>query len=187
MLNRLSFLVALSILAAPATMAAQGAASQATQYAGEKAPEIRRNTPSGLPVPRFVSLKSDKTFCRIGPTFGHDVKITFMRRGLPVMVVAETRDHWRKVRDSEGDECWIHKSKLSGAKTALVMEDRLALRQKPRLSSPPRARLGKGVITAVTKDREGWFRVSAEGVSGWAPQTAFWGGLIFNGDAAAQN
>ena len=136
---------------------------------------MRLDTPSGLSVPRMVSLKAEKTFCRAGPSFAHPVRLTFMREGLPVMIVAETRDHWRKIRDAEGDECWTHKSKLSGEETALVLEDGLALRTRPDPDSPARARLGRGVIARVDGEKGVWLRVSAEGVKGWARSSAFWG------------
>lgn len=137
--------------------------------------EIRLDTPSGLPVPRLVSLKAQKTFCRSGPSFAHPVRLTFMRQGLPVLIIAETKDYWRKIRDLEGDECWTHKSKLSGIETALVLEDGLALRARPDASAPARARLGRGVITKVEDERDGWLRVTANGRKGWARASAFWG------------
>jgi len=160
------FLVFAAYLNAPAS-AAQDAA----------APAIRLDTPSGLPVPRFVSLKSSKTFCRAGPSFAHPVRITFMRKGLPVMVVAETNDHWRKIRDREGDECWTHQSKLSGVETALVVKDGLALRGRPTITAPTKARLGRGLIARVEAERNGWLKISASGVKGWAPQSGFWGAV----------
>ena len=153
-----------------ATMAATAGSAQASG-----APPLRTDTPSGLPVPRFVSLKSDKTFCREGPSFSHSVKITFVRRGLPVMVVAETHDHWRKIRDVEGDECWTHKSKLSGATTVLVMTEGLILRAKPNLDAPKKARLGKGIVAKVETTKSGWLKISANGVKGWARPQGFWG------------
>ncbi len=137
--------------------------------------EIRFDTPSGLPVPRFVSLKAEKTFCRAGPTFAHPVRITYRRRGLPAMVIAETRDHWRKIRDPEGDECWIHRTKLSGAKTAIVIEEGLILRARPSDGATQKARLGRGLIARVEKSRDGWVKISAPNVRGWAPQDGFWG------------
>jgi len=170
-MKRIFFLVTILTIAAVPTMAAPGAPSQ-----GHKAsPEVRLHTPSGLPVPRFVSLKADQTFCRSGPTFAHPVRITFMRRGLPVMVVAETRDHWRKVRDSEGDECWIHKTKLSGVETALVVTEGLTLYARPNRAAAQKARLARGLITRVETVQDGWLRVSVDGLKGWAPQSGFWG------------
>ena len=137
---------------------------------------IRTDTPSGLPVPRFVSLKSKKTNCRGGPSFDHPVRIVFVRAGLPLKVVAETMDHWRKVSDADGDRCWIHRSKLSGAPTVLVLDDGVALRRAPFASAKTRAHLGRGLIAKVHKSRDGWLQVSTGRAKGWAPQSAFWGG-----------
>ncbi|WDI32634.1 SH3 domain-containing protein [Hyphococcus flavus] len=137
--------------------------------------QIRLDTPSGLPVPRMVSLKSGKTYCRTGPSFEHPIELTFMRKGLPVMVIAETTDYWRKIRDLEGDECWTHKSTLSGAETALVLRDGLVLHARPQANAPARARLGRGVIAYIEDARNGWLKVSADGVKGWASVEAFWG------------
>lgn len=153
--------------------------------------DIRLDTPSGLPVPRMVSLKSEKTYCRSGPTFSHPVRLTFMRKGLPVLIVAETRDHWRKLRDPEGDECWTHKSKLSGELTALVLDDGLALHARPEAHAPARASLGRGVIVKVEQTRGSWLKVSADGIKGWARASAFWGAgapvPIAGGNAATHN
>ncbi len=174
-----SVLVSVRAAAAQATMAAPDGASQDQKPAPDNGlenwPETRLDTPSGQPVPRFVSLKAKQTFCRSGPTFGHRVRITFMRRGLPVMVVAETTDHWRKVRDVDDDECWIHKTKLSNAKTALVTVDGLTLFARPNAAAPKKARLGRGVIARVETVENGWLRVSVDGRKGWAPQSGFWG------------
>lgn len=137
--------------------------------------EVRLDTPSGMPVPRMVSLKTGTTYCRSGPSFQHPVRLTFMRQRLPVIVIAETRDHWRKIRDKEGDECWAHRSKLSGAETALVMEEGLSLHARPDAGALVKARLAQGVIAKVERRRNGWLKISADGVKGWAPASAFWG------------
>lgn len=190
-----SVLASTLAVAAQTTMAAPDGASQDQKSAPNSAPdngpeawpETRLDTPSGQPVPRFVSLKAKQTFCRSGPTFGHRVRITFMRRGLPVMVVAETTDHWRKVRDVDGDECWIHKTKLSNAKTALVTIDGLALYARPNAAAPQKARLGRGVIARVEAVENGWLRVSVDGRKGWAPQTGFWGVIAATQPAAPRD
>lgn len=163
------------ILCLHLTGAAGSAQAAAAGSVAQDIPPVRLDTPSGHPVPRIVSLKAGTTYCRSGPSFQHPVRLTFMRRGLPVMVIAETRDHWRKIRDLEGDECWTHKSKLSGAETALVMEEGLVLRSRPGPEAPAKARLARGVIAKIDRERDGWLRVSAEGVKGWARSSAFWG------------
>ena len=148
--------------------------------------DVRLDTPSGLPVPRYASLKSEKTYCRAGPSFDHPVRLTFMKKGLPVLIIAETSDHWRKIRDVEGDECWSHKSKLSGVKTVLVVTDGITIRVRPSLDARARARLGLGLIVRVESERDGWLKVSAAGVKGWAPPSGFWG-AVSSGFAASHN
>ncbi|MEM9618289.1 MAG: SH3 domain-containing protein [Pseudomonadota bacterium] len=170
-----------------AHMSASAAPAQAATAKQEAGPAPRLDTPSGLPVPRFVSLKADKTNCRSGPSFDHPVRITYMRKGLPVMVVAETSDNWRKIRDAEGDECWAHRTKLSGLRTALVIVDGLALRARPASDAVMRARLGKGLIARVDKTEGGWLRLSADGVKGWALLSGLWGAPGAASNAAAQN
>ena len=75
---------------------------------------------SGLPVPRFVSLKSDRVNVRGGPTKDHDVAWVFTRSGLPVEITAEF-ENWRRIRDCEGAEGWVYHSLLSGRRTAMVV------------------------------------------------------------------
>ena len=74
---------------------------------------------SGLPVPRYVSLKSDHVNVRAGPTKDNDVAWVYTRSGLPVEITAEY-ENWRRVRDSEGAEGWVYHSLLSGRRTAVV-------------------------------------------------------------------
>jgi len=75
--------------------------------------------PSGLPVPRFVSLKAEKVNVRRGPSSDHPVAWVFQRKSLPVEIVAEF-ENWRRIRDSEGEEGWILQSMLAGKRTAVV-------------------------------------------------------------------
>jgi len=80
---------------------------------------VEPNGSSGLPIPRFVSLKSDKVNVRAGPTKDHDVAWVYNRAALPVEVTAEF-ENWRRIRDWEGAEGWVYHSLLSGRRTGLV-------------------------------------------------------------------
>jgi SH3-like domain-containing protein len=143
------------------------------QAAGDER-EIRTDTPSGLPVPRFVSLKAEKTFCRLGPSFDHPVAVTFMREGLPVQVIAETTDHWRKIRDREGAECWAHQTTLR-AVTHVIVTQEIAILERPEADAAPRARLGEGVVAKLSRAKKGWRLISADGIKGWAEANSLWG------------
>ena len=135
----------------------------------------RRDTPSGFPVPRYVSLKAQETNCRRGPSFSHPIHVTYQKQGLPVIVVAETTDHWRKIQDLERDECWVHKSKLSGDKTAVVLQDRLALRRRPDEQAPVIATLGSGLIVSVEEATGPWIRIRTGRRHGWTRSERLWG------------
>ena len=74
---------------------------------------------SGLPVPRFVSLKTDRVNVRGGPDKDHDVAWIYTRIGWPVEITAEF-ENWRRIRDSDGTEGWVYHSLLSGKRTAAV-------------------------------------------------------------------
>ncbi len=74
---------------------------------------------SGLPVPRFVSLKSDHVFVRTGPSMDYPIKWIYKRENFPVEVVQEF-DAWRKIKDVNGDSGWVHKLLISGERFAVV-------------------------------------------------------------------
>src|SRR5262245_9829526 len=109
---------------------------------------------SGLPIPRYVSLKSDHVNVRAGPTKDNDVAWVYTRSGLPVEITAEY-ENWRRVRDSEGAEGWVYHSLLSGRRTAVVTmksKDGLApLRENPDSTAEVTARLQAGVVAQVKK------------------------------------
>src|ERR1700712_4043947 len=95
---------------------------------------------TGLPVPRFVSLKSDKVNVRAGPAKEQEVAWVYSRSALPVEVTAEF-ENWRRIRDWEGAEGWVYHSLLSGRRTALVSpqskgkDELLMLHAKPDAAS----------------------------------------------------
>lgn len=142
----------------------QAAASDAT----------RRDTPSGLPVPRFVSLRFSETNCRSGPSLGHPVSIRFLRAGEPVLVVAETLDHWRRLRDADGSECWAHQRTLAARSHVLVLRE-TTLRAAPSDAAASKARLAPGLLAEFDGEERNFAKVRAAGVSGWADVSALWG------------
>jgi SH3-like domain-containing protein len=149
--------------------------------AGE-APAQRKDTPSGLEVPRFVSLRSDRIFVRVGP--GHDFKIvfTFQRAGLPVEIYQET-ELWRRVRDSEGATGWIFHTLLSGRRTALVTpwEQKEAspkgaeIRVRKEANAAVVAAVEPGVIANIHSCDGNWCEISVGSVSGFIEQKRLWG------------
>ena len=134
---------------------------------------------SGLPVPRYVSLKSDRVNLREGPSKDHRTTWIFERAGLPVEVTAEF-ETWRKVRDSEGSEGWVLHSLLSGRRTALITPWKkdgaaITLFTKPSETSSPLAKLEPNVIANVRSCDKTWCRVNGSGFDGFVKQADLWG------------
>lgn len=135
-------------------------------------------TTSGLPIPRYVSLKSDHVNVRAGPTKDNDVAWVYTRSGLPVEITAEF-ENWRRVRDSEGAEGWVYHSLLSGRRTAVITmknKDELApVYDKADPASSVAAKLQVGVVAQIKRCASGWCRVLGNGFEGWIQQERLWG------------
>lgn len=135
---------------------------------------------SGLPVPRFVSLKADRVNVHVGPAKTYDVSWVYTRAGLPVEIIAEF-ETWRRIRDLDGAEGWVYHSLLSGKRTATVAQSPkakdalLALHKQPDQQSVIVANLQSGVLGAVKQCTSGWCRLSGEGFDGWIEQVRLWG------------
>ena len=133
---------------------------------------------SSLPVPRFVSLKTDRVNVRGGPDKDHDVTFIYTRTGWPVEITAEF-ENWRRIRDSDGSEGWVYHSMLSGKRTAVVRlkasADLAPLHVKPDAQSAVTARLQSGVLGAIKQCTGTWCRVAGEGFDGWLEQSRLWG------------
>jgi SH3-like domain-containing protein len=138
------------------------------------------NGPSGLPLPRFVSLRAERVNVRSGPTKDNDVNWVYTRGGLPVEIIAEY-DNWRRIRDWEGAEGWVLHSLLSGRRTALIsaqaksVDDFVPLHASGEKQSPITARLQAGVLATVKRCAGNWCRITGQGFDGWIEQERLWG------------
>ncbi|WP_233545090.1 SH3 domain-containing protein [Pseudooceanicola sediminis] len=129
---------------------------------------------TNLPLPRFLSMKTDRANVRRGPSKTHRIDWEFLRRGMPVEVVAEY-GHWRRIRDHDGMGGWVHYALISGHRTVLIEQDMLSLRFRPDSDSRITAKLEAGVIADLDECTLDWCKVSVAGYKGWAPKTALWG------------
>ena len=131
------------------------------------------DTPSGQPVPRFVSLKFDVANGRSGPSQAHPIAWRYLRSGLPMEVIAETQD-WRRVRDPEGEVTWMHRSILSGRRSVVTTEE-TELRARAEDDAPLEAIADAGVVLSLERCRSGWCRVEGQGYRGWVDASHLWG------------
>lgn len=154
-----------------ATLAATLAAAGGGALPAAAAPEA-----SGLPLPRFVTLRAEEANMRTGPGEQYPIKWTYRRPGLPVEIVAEYHT-WRRVRDWQGTEGWIHASMLVGRRSFIVTGETRALRAEPKAASPIVARLEAKVIgdlESCPADGE-WCRVKVQNLKGWLKRSDFYG------------
>ena len=134
--------------------------------------------PSGLPVPRFVTLKPSRVNVRVGPGQDYDIAWVFVQPGLPVEIIQEY-DNWRRIRDSDGTVGWVFQSLLSGSRQAVVapwdIGTPIPITTDPDDESRVTAFLEPGVLAAVDRCRSGWCRLSDERFTGWIRQDRLWG------------
>ncbi|MHA6684994.1 SH3 domain-containing protein [Mesorhizobium sp. A556] len=136
--------------------------------------------PSGLPLPRFVSLKSGRVNSRVGPGVNYSVEWMYTKSGLPMEIVQEY-DTWRRVRDAEGSEGWINQSLLSGRRTAIVTpwqrgkETRINLLREPDEKASVIAIIEPGVIGSIKACNGQWCEMTFDGHTGWLSQSSLWG------------
>jgi SH3-like domain-containing protein len=135
-----------------------------------------RPTPSGLPVPRYVSLKFDQVNARSGPGDDHKLLWVYRVRGLPVQVVAENSE-WRRVCDPEHGMAWVHKRTTDGRRMVIRMQAApLPLHRSPKAESHVIAMLNpRAMATLVRCDSQGWCKLRVDGANGWAPASEVWG------------
>lgn len=127
-----------------------------------------------LPLPRFASLRSNEINLRVGPGSEYPIEWIFKRKDMPVEIIDEF-EVWRKIRDYEGIEGWVHKSMLSGARFAIVIHTFQHLHQSADLHSKAIAAAEAGVICKILEAKGDWCRIEAQGHKGWITRAALWG------------
>ena len=133
-----------------------------------------KGTVTGLPLPRYVSVRADEVNVRTGPGVRYPIDWVFVREDMPVEIVAEF-ETWRQVRDWQGVTGWVHRSMLSGKRTVMVAPATVTLRRDADPDSPPVARAEQGVVAELETCVGEWCQVVVDGVEGWSQRTDLWG------------
>ncbi len=132
---------------------------------------------SGLPVPRFASIKSDNAFVRTGPSMDYPIKYIFKRESLPIQIIQEF-DAWRKVKDPDGETGWVHKLLLSGKRSAMMREPITSVFKNDK-GEKLIAELEKGVIVTLKTCDGTWCEIEFNTIDsvkkGWISQKNIWG------------
>lgn len=139
----------------------------------------QKGSHSGLPLPRFVSLKADEVNVRRGPGWDHEIAWVYRRAGLPLEIIAES-NVWRQVRDAEGATGWVFGTLLSGRRTVLIApweskEKIVEMRGSASGSAVVRVKLAPGVLANVQDCDGAWCAISVGNASGYVTQDRLWG------------
>jgi SH3-like domain-containing protein len=139
-------------------------------------PQNAQRKGSGLPLPRFASLRSDLANVRSGPGTRYPIEWVFQRKGMPVEIVAEY-ENYRKIRDWQGAGGWVHQSLLTGKRSFIIPAKPAGLHKTPAKTAEVVAKLEPEVTGEIRSCAGDWcrVRVAGSGVSGWLERTEFWG------------
>ena len=122
----------------------------------------------------FLTLRNEKVNLRQGPSFDYPVKIFYKKKYLPVLI-QDSSNNFRKVRDHENNSGWIHISQLSKKKAAIVIEDELIMFSNATVYSNPIALLQKGRLVKIKKCNDNWCSAVSGDFKGWLKKKGLWG------------
>ena len=122
----------------------------------------------------FLTLKNDKVNLRQGPSFEYPVKLFYKKKFLPVLI-EDSSDNFRKIRDHENNSGWIHRSQLSKRKAAIIIGDDLIMFKSSTIYSQPIAILKEGRLVKISKCKKSWCNVKSDKFKGWIKNRNLWG------------
>ena len=127
--------------------------------AGISGNNLRSNTFTGKkpllnqnprPLPRFVSLRSSEVYLRTGPGVRYPVDWVYKSKFLPVEIIQEFKT-WRKIRDMQGTQGWVHQSMLSNRRMFVIIGQPKIIRRSDNRESSAIAKLETYVIGKIEK------------------------------------
>ena len=122
----------------------------------------------------FLTLRNDKVNLRQGPSFDYPIKIIYKKKFLPVLV-QDSSDNFRKIRDHENNSGWVHVSQLAKKKAAIVIERDLIMFRSATIYSNPVVLLEEGRLVKIDKCKVDWCKVRSSGFKGWVKNESLWG------------
>lgn len=139
--------------------------------------ETTDKSENGLALPRMVSLRSNNINGRSGPDTKYPIEWIYQQKGAPVEIINEF-GLWRKIKDWEGSQSWVHKSMLTDRRFVRVMAlGENNIYNKANYQSKVIAKVEDGVIGRVKKcDKdEDFCLIKFETIEGWLPKNILFG------------
>ena len=132
-------------------------------------------TETGFKLPRYVSLKSNDSNLRVGPSVNYPIKLKYVIANIPIEIIDEYKD-WRKINDYEGKEGWLHKSLLQGYRFALISapyQESVQVYHKPK--GDVIGKIGNKNIVKINKCLKNWCLIKYKQYKGWVNKINLWG------------
>lgn len=126
--------------------------------------------------PYWASIDATRAIMRRGPSQQMRAMWEYRRPGLPVRVIAIHED-WRQVEEQDGTRGWMHRSLLSGRRTAVVLGTApQPVRAAARADAALAYRVAPGTVAAIGSCADGWCELDfGGGRRGFIPADAIWG------------
>lgn len=130
---------------------------------------------TGLPVPRWVTIKAGRVNVRRGPSMDQDILWTYVKPGTPIEIIAEY-DSWRRIRDANGSIGWVKGSMLDGRRNVVVTGAVNApLLSEPRDDARTLAYAAPGLVARLLSCSGRWCSISSRGYEGYVERKRLWG------------
>jgi len=130
---------------------------------------------TGLEVPRYVSLKSNDTNIRVGPSKNYPIVIKYVNKNFPLKITEEYGE-WRKIEDQMNNIGWIHKSLISGNRSAIIISnDNESISILNTVGGKIIGTIGIGNIVSLNKCKIDWCFILFDNYKGWISKNNLWG------------
>jgi SH3-like domain-containing protein len=107
----------------------------------------------------FASIKVNEANLHNGPGKQYKIRCKYIKKGLPLLVTAQY-EHWRKVKDSEGTEGWMHKNLLSNIRHVIVTSNTTGFTESPGDNAKSLAILKKNIVAKLLSVNKNWCNIS---------------------------
>ena len=134
------------------------------------------NSSLAIEKKKFLSLKKNTVNLRQGPSKNYPVKLIYKKKFLPLEVL-DSWENWRKVKDFENNNGWIHISLLSGKKTAINKINHSIIFRSNTIYSRPLAKVEEGRLVLIKKCKIDWCKIVSGDFMGWIKKETLWGNI----------
>ena len=131
---------------------------------------------TGLKIPRYVSIKSNDANVRIGPSINYPIVIKYVVENYPI-IIDDEYDDWRKIKDSQGNTGWIHKSLIKGERNGIIInhDEKNPVKIYNSADGKIIGEIYTDIIVKLEKCKISWCLISFKKNKGWVQKNYLWG------------